>query len=797
MIKNNFKTAWRNLLNNKLFSALNIFGLAVGLGVSFLLALFIIQERAFDAFPNRDRIFRYLAHINYEGNDMLLASVPNAVGPTVKDNIPEVELSARALLNDFGDNANISVGNDAFIESRLYWADPEIVEIFDLHFIHGDRKTALNAPNAVLLSASKAKQYFGDKNPVGMAIELNRNTTLNVTGVYADLPTTSTFDAELIGAYSTTGFARRNTWDNASFETWIMLRDADDRQKVETYLPKMIEEHVEADRRYFSLALQPLEAVHLNSSEIDAYSDRKGDAAQLQQLTYLAIALLLMAAINYMNLATARAQQRGKEVGISKALGANRQGLLGKFYIETALLTWIAVVFGIVFTVLGIPVFNALSGKTLVYATLAHPVFWIGLPVFWLSLTLIAGLYPAIILSAYTPLEALQKGKAARTGSALFRRVLVVVQFSASIILIVGVIIMYLQMDFVSKRKLGYNPENVIVIGLSSAQNKQEFDALKNQIGALGQTQGMVLSQAFPGKGESGRSIHKDDADKQGAWLSSNRIIGDIQQVLQLDVLAGRMIKDRLSGDTTETGTPVVEVVLNKYAVDYLGLTPEEAIGKRVLADLGDHSTIVGVVDNFNYASLHSPVGAYAFTNASESIRYLMVRFSTGDLRETLRQYEAAYKKVLPDAPFDYTFLDSHLKSRYLADQQTAKVLLVFSILAVFIGCLGLFGLAAFTAEKRTKEIGVRKVLGATVPSLVRLLSIDFIKLVVVAFIVACPMAYWGFNKWLDNFAYRIDIQWWMFGIAGLVAIVIALVTVSSQAIKAALANPVESLRDE
>ncbi|MGK9118153.1 ABC transporter permease [Olivibacter jilunii] len=797
MIKNYLKTAWRNLWTSKLFSALNIFGLALGLSVTLLLALFIIQEQSFDAFPNKEKIFRYLAHINYEGNNMIWAGVPNSIGPTVQRNISEVTLSARTLLNGFGENANITVGHDAYIENRLYWADPDILDIFNFRFIHGNQKTALDEPNTIVLSETKARQYLGSENPVNKTIELGRNTTLKVTGVYADLPITSTFDAELIASFSTTGYSKNITWDNASFETWIMLKKTDDYRKVNAYLPQMIKEHVGVEGTYYTLSLQPLAEVHLNSTGINSYSNRKGDAAQLRQLTYLAIALLLMAAINYMNLATARAQQRNKEVGISKALGASRRTLLGKFYTETAVLTIIAISIGLMLAIIGIPLFNALSGKTLIYNTLSHPVFWIGLPLLWLTLTLVSGLYPALLLSSYTPLEAFQRGKAVKIGSAFFRQALVVLQFTASIVLIVGVVIMHQQMDFMSHRKLGYNPENVIAIGISSLKDEQELDALRNQIGALAPTQSMVLSQAFPGKGESGHPLRKNETDKHGPLFYANRVDGDIESVLQLKLLAGRMVKPRLASDTTKNGEWIFEMVLNKRAVDYLDLTPAEAIGTKPLAGLGDNTYVVGVVENFNYSSLHNPIGAYAFTNTPQALRYLLVRFTTGDLKSTLSQYEASFKKIVPDAPFDYTFLDSHLKSLYLNDRQTASILLAFSVLAVFVGCLGLFGLAAFTADRRTKEIGVRKVLGATVSSLVRLLSVDFVKLVVLAFVIACPLAYLAFNKWLEGFAYRIDIEWWMFALAGVAATIIALITVSWQAIRAAIADPVNSLRDE
>lgn len=792
MVTNYFRIAWRNLRKNKLFGALNILGLSVGLMVTLLLTLFIIQEQSFNSVPNRDHIFRYLAKLNYDGNEVTWAGVPNAVGPTVAENRPEVVRTARTILNDFGENANIVVSQQAFIEPKLYWCDPEIIDIFAVDLLHGDPASALAAPNSVILSASTARKFFGSENPVGKTIELNRTQSLTVKGVYADLPSTVSFDAELIGSYSSTGFHRRgNTWDNASFETWVQLEKPADRAKLEAYFPALLDQNVPKENQYFSLAMQPLDEVHLHSEGIDTYSDRKGSAGQLTQLSYLAMALLLMAAINYMNLATARAQQRSKEVGVSKTLGATRSGLVGKFYAETGVVTLIAIVIALLLAVMAIPLFNQLSGKTLEYQTLLHPVFLFGLPLVWLVLTLIAGFYPAMMLSSYAPMETLQKGMANRSGSAQFRKALVVVQFAASIVLIVGVLVMHRQLDYISQHNLGYNPENVMAIGLGSIKGQEEMDALRNEIGALPQTQATVISQAFPGRGESGRSLHKDDSDTQGTMLRSNRVIGDLQDVLQLNILAGRMIKERHPEDT------LTEVVLNRYAVEYLGLAPEEAVGRRVQADLGNNTYIVGVVDNFNFASLHTPVAAYAFTNAPESIRYLMVRFTTGDLRETIRQYERAYKQAVPDSPFDYTFLDSQLQSRYREDQQASAVLLAFSILAIFIGCLGLFGLAAFTAEKRTKEIGVRKVLGASVTSVVKLLSADFVRLVLLAFVVASPIAYWLFSKWLDNFAYHIDIPWWVFAVAGLAAVLVALATVSWQAIRAAVANPVDSLRDE
>lgn len=791
MLKNYLKIAWRNLQKNKLFSLLNIFGLSLSLCIFLLLSLFIIQERSFDDLPHQDKIFRYLAHLDYDGNKMDFGTVPNAVGPAIQTSFPEIRYSARALLNDFGQNANINVGADTYIESRLYWADPDIVNIFGIQLINGDPQSALQAPNTVLLSESKARQYFGNEDPVNKTIDINRSQTLTVAGVFKDLPKTLTFDADMIASYSSTGFHRRgDTWDNASFETWIMLDKAENASRIKQSLSKILDQHVEPANQYFSLSLQALGDVHLNSAGIQAYSKRLGDGSQLRQLSYLAIALLLMAAINYMNLATARAQQRAKEVGVNKTLGAKRSSLIARFYTETFLLAGISILLGCVLSLIGIPLFNRLSGKELEYSSLLNPLFLMGLPVLWVAISLLSGIYPALILSSFNPLQALQKGREQRVGSILLRKSLVVLQFSASIILIVSILVMYRQMNFVRQQKLGYNPENVMAIGLSSIKSDEEFDYLRNNITSLANVEEVSQAQAIPGKGESGHYLHKDSED-QGMWLSSNRIIGDVGDVLQLNLIAGSTLLER-----KQPRDSLNRVVLNKYAVDYLGLTPEDAIGQKVNFGI-PNCYISGVVENFNFLSLHNPMGAYAFTNAPESIRFLMVRFKTGDLHQSIAQFEAAFKKSVANAPFDYQLLDSHLDQLYRADRQTASIILSFSLFAVLIGCLGLFGLAAFTAEKRVKEIGVRKVLGASVQSIVSLLSIDYVRLVSIAFLIACPIAFWLANKWLENFAYHIELSWWIFAAAGLAAIAIALLTVSFQAIKAALANPVTSLRNE
>ncbi len=791
MLKNYLKIAIRSLVKNRLFSLLNVFGLAISLCVVLLLTLLIIQERSFDQIKDKEKVFRFIADLNFNGEKMVFGATPNAVGPTMKERFPEIKYAARSLLNGFGENADIQVENNSYIENRLYWTDPEILRIFDIRLIEGDPAQVLKAPNAVLLSQSKAHQYFGDGEAVGKSIQFNRSQSLEVTGVYEDLPATSTFDADLIASYSSTHFHRQgNTWDNASFETWILLDRSESAEKIAGQLQKVLDQHIPRENQYFSLKLQPLSDIHLYSQGIESYSGRKGDSRQLEQLGFLALALLVMAAINYMNLATARAQQRAKEVGVSKTLGANRAGLIGRFYLETTMLCALALISGILLCLLSIPFFNLMTGKELQYATLLNPVFLIGIPLLWLGVSLLSGIYPAVILSSFNPLKALHSGRDQKIGSIILRKSLVIVQFCASIVLIIMVTVMYRQMQYVSQLKLGYNPEQVIAISLNSLKSNEETQFLQNNIKALPGVEGISLAQAIPGKGEAGQTLQKSETDN-GIWLSTNRFEGDVREMLQVNVLAGTSkLEKKKEGDS------IHQVIINKYAADYLGLTPEEAIGKKI--DYGIANCFIsGVVDNFHYRSVHNPIGAYLFTNAPESIRYLLVRFNGTELQKRIAQFEQSFKKSVPDAAFDYELLDSQVAQLYRSDRQNASIMLSLSVFAILISCLGLFGLAAFSAEKRIKEVGIRKVLGASVASIVALLSTDFIRLVGISFLLACPIAIWMVNSWLNNFSYHIEPVWWMYAIAGVAAIVIALLTVSYQAIKAGMNNPVESLRDE
>jgi putative ABC transport system permease protein len=799
MLKNYLKIAWRGLLKNRLFTFLNLVGLATGLAVALLLTLYVKDEFQFDRYHSKaDRIYRVIVHATFDGKTMVWGNAPNAVGPAMKSEVPSVEQQVRLLRHNFGETAFVNSTDKKFAEKNFYWADGSLFDLFDIPLIHGNPKTALDGPHKVVVSQATANRYFGDENPVGKVLYVDSKDTLRVTGVYQTFPGTSTLDADLIGSFSSVRWAQHASWGNASFETFLLLNPKATMAQVEQQMSVVLTKHVPKQDQWFTLSLQPLTDIHLHSADIMKSDTRVGDVRQVKILLILAIVVLLIACINYMNLATAKAQIRFREVGVIKTVGASMKHLVTRFYLETGLMVCIALLLGVGIVVLALPFFNQLTGKQLPFTSLLMPEIVGSLLLIGLLITLIAGSYPAFYLSSFSPKYLLSTTFRNQSGAGLFRRSLVVVQFTASVILMVCTFIFYQQLRYIQNQKLGYEPTQVVAITTAAAKDKSQLDALMNDFRSLSTVVDVCRAQTFPGAAGSGRSLTKPNASgnatDQGMAVQTNRVGNEFMNVLGLKLLAGRTlpaIKD--PKDTT------IQVVLNKTAVTYLGFTPEKAIGQKVrnLFD-GDRTEIVGVVDDFHFESLHTPIGAYAFHNAdTEGRPYLLVKTRTGQLAETMRQLEQVFRKDLPDSAFEFTFLDDYLNSLYRTEQRTAQVVMIFSALAILIACLGLFGLAAFTAEQRTKEIGVRKVLGASVGSIVTLLSKDFMKLVVVAILIASPIAWYAMNQWLSDFAYKITIDWWVFLLAGLLAVGVALLTVSFQSIKAALTNPVKSLRSE
>src|SRR5665213_1117664 len=791
MIKNYFKTAWRNLKAHRLFTLLNIAGLSIGLAISVLLYMFIVSEYSFDSmYKNEKNIYRVLATSDSYGT---MSASPNAVAPAISANIPEVKYAARMLKHDFGTSAFIKTNNHDFVEKYFYYCDSSIFKIFDVPFVTGNPATALSRPNTVVLSEKTAKIYFGNVNPVGKTIVVDNYYTFEVTGVYKDFPQNSTLDCNVIASFSSNNFSKYNSWSNASFETYCLLNDHANISTVDKKMQQLMDKNVAKEDRWYSLSLQPLGKVHLYSAGYTgSYSSRNGDIKEVRNLSFLVILILLIACINYMNLSTARSQKRAKEVAINKTLGASMRNIVFRFYSETAILTLIALLIGIVLAVFALPVFNNITGKELSLGSIINFKFLAGIFLMWLGITVVSGSYPAIYLSRFSPKLVLQQSFQKGNTSAYIRKGLVVLQFACSVILIFGVIVIYQQMQYVQNKNLGFQPDNVVAINATAATSKSQIISLMNDLKSQPNVLAVTRAQAYPGMETSGRSIYKNESDKNGLNIQTNHSQEGIVDVLKLKLLAGTDLPVKVEGDST------VHIILNKKAVDYLGFTPEQAIGKKVKMQFGNNAYITGVADNFNFASLHEPMGAYAFNDATmEPKPFFLVRFKTNDLPKTMEKFESSFKKAIPETAFDFTFLDQYLNTLYASEHRMSIVTLIFSILAIIVACMGLFGLAVYTAEQRTKEIGVRKILGASVTGITVLLSKDFLKLVIISIVIAAPISWWMMTKWLQGFAYKIKLSWWAIIVAGCIAIIIALITVSFQAIKAAVANPVDSLRSE
>lgn len=794
MLKNFIKISWRRIKADKTFSFINILGLSIGLTITILLFLFVLQERSFDKmYANKDRIFRVIFNTSQERNNEVWATVPAALKPAAANEIPEIQESARLWDHDFGKTASIEANNQQFTEQKLYYADAEFLDIFQPEFIYGNSKDALVRPNTIVVSESTAEKYFGKTNPIGQTIGIDNKKKMEITGVYKDFPANSSLDGNMIASFNSVGFYDNPTWGNASFETYFLLNENANREQVTKKMQQLVDTNVEKEHQWYTLSLQPLEKMHLFSADIkSAYSSKTGSIEEVRNFSLLANLILLIACINYMNLATARSQKSTKDVGINKTLGASSKMLILRFFTETGFVTLLSIFFASIFTVLAIPFFESIVGVNLSTKFLWSLEFAIAIIAIWLITTLIAGSFPAFHLSKFSPMEVIRSGTKKNNFTAILRKGLVIIQFSASVILIISAIVIYNQLEFMRNKNLGYNPDNTVAISIAAVNSENEKQTLITEFESLSEVSSTTMAQGFPGISVSGRSLYRNMNSNEAMSLQTNRTTGGIVETLQLKLLAGKDLPA-----TKQEGDSIVDVVLNRKAVEFLGMEPQEAIGKNLIAQLGPNAYVIGVVDDFNFSSLRSPIGGYAFNNGLEPLQYMLVRFKSDELPATLDKFRNKFTEVIPSSAFDYTFLDKNVEQMYARDRRTATVALIFAGLAIFVACLGLFGLAAFMAEQRTKEIGIRKILGASVTGIVGLLSKDFVKLVFIALIIAFPLAYWLAYNWLQEFVYRIEINWQIFLYAGLVALLIAITTVSFQALKAAISNPVNSLQND
>ena len=818
MLRNYLKIAWRNLAKNKVFSFINIFGLSVGLTCCILISLYIYHEISYDTYhKNANRIFRLGTVFIDQGVGEPGANTSAPLGKLIQQEYPEVEASAR-LLNLFRDDKTLLqvTGNDSklksFYETKGFLADSNFFQILTYYFKEGDAKTALLEPNSVVISEEIAQKLFGKESAINKIVWIrsstNGDTSFRVTGVFSNPPGPSHLDARFFMSFKG-GRMNRFANDNPSllnnnmFYTYLLLKNSSDGNKLAAKFPGFVQRHLGnelkqmgKERKYF---LTPVPDIYLSGIAKNSII-AGGSKTTLFILGSIAILTLLIACINFMNLSTANSAKRAAEVGVRKVLGAQKQSLLRQFLGESLIMAGIALILALVFSFLLLPVFEQVSGKTLIISFEQKII--LGGSFFLLALItgLLAGSYPAFYLSSFRPIKVL-KGKFSNSLAAIsLRKGLVVFQFIISIVLIIASIVIAKQMGYMQQKDLGFQKEQQIVIPLRTSMAKNSVQTFKDEISNNTSISSIGTSMAYPGifNPQDWLMYRQGQTMNNSKTVYINLVDNSFLQTLGVKVVAGRLFSKEFAADT------LTSFVINEEAVKEFGFaSPQDAVGKWLAADWdGEQNrfTIVGVVRNFHFKDLHESIEPFAFrfyNDADAGFNYLIAHSNGVNIKQTLSVLENTWKQLNPNEPFEYSFLDQDFQKNYESESKQASLINYFTIIAIIISCLGLFGLATFTTEQRRKEIGIRKVLGASVSGLVTLLSKDFLRLVIIAVIIASPLAWYAMHKWLQNFAYQTSITWQVFALTALIAVVIAFVTISFQAIKAAIVNPVRSIRTE
>lgn len=805
MIRNYFKIAWRNLIKNKGFTAINIIGLSLGIGCFVMISMFVIDELSYDRFHEKaDRIYRINSDIIFGGTEMSMAVSSDPMGETLKRDYPEVEQYVRFYASQ-GPKL-IKKGNEFISERAIAHADSTLFDVFTFPAIIGDTKTALVEPNTVVITETAAKRYFGSAElAMGEMLETDDNdkTLYKVTAVIEDIPKNSHFNFDFFFSMANVNYDFGNYLSH-NFHTYVLLKEGSDYKAFNTNFKDIIDKYLipqaaqfmeiksmedfEASGNKLEYSLVPLTNIHLYSSRGMELSPN-GNIQYVYIFSAAALFILLIACINFMNLTTARSSGRAKEVGIRKVLGSEKKALIWQFLTESILISSLALIVGLLFVWLSLGWFNGISGKEMLLTSLLSPKFLIFLFILPFVVGGLAGVYPAFFLSSFKPIKVL-KGKLSTSHKKnTLRNFLVVFQFATSIILIVGTIVIYKQINHIQSANVGFNKDQVLVVS-NNGIPQETRQSLKNEIEQLTE----VKSASFAGFLPVSSSSRSDTTFSTESVMTESN--GFNMQYWQVDYnyleTIGMEMKDGRNF-SREFGSDSTAIILNETAAKLTGF--ENPIGKK-LYNSPDVYTIIGVVKNFNYESLRKNVGALSFRLGNNNWE-TAYRFNTSNISGLLSTIENKYKAIAPGMPFKYEFLDKAFDDMYRQERRVGTVALAFALLAMIIACLGLFGLATYIAEQRTKEIGIRKVLGASVTNIVRMLSKDFVKLVMLAFVIATPIAWWFMNTWLQDFAYRIELSWWIFAVTGLVALIIALFTLSFQAVRAAIANPVKSLKTE
>jgi len=793
MLKNYLKIAFRNLWKHKVFSFINIMGLTVGMSACFMIFLYVNFELKYDAFNLKaDRIYRLVTDIKTPSETINTGVTSWAYGPNIKNDFPEVEAYTRIS----GGSFLVRKGDIKFQEEATAFADSSLFRVFDFKLIKGDAKTALKDQLSIVFTEKAAKKYFGDTDPIGQTLLLSgEGLPAIVTGVMENIPENSQIKADMFVSMST--LTQRfnkgldEQWGNFGASTYLLLKPGTTGKALEKKFPAFMKNRagklMTELNMHYTLLLEPLRDVHLLSTRGSA---EPGSMNNVYVFSVVAIFILLIACINFVNLTTARSVERAKEVGIRKVVGAPRALLARQFISESILLCLIAFVFAFVLSAALIPLFNNLAGKIISEGIFSN---WPFIGLLFLSAILIgivAGSYPALVLSSFEPVVVLKGRFTTSVKGILLRKGLVTVQFGISIALIIATMVVYTQMSFMRNRDLGFTKDQMMVVNSEGDPKKNAFKESLNDLSGVKST---AVSSSVPGGGNPGAysEIENKSGDLQVANLDLYFVDFDYIPQFNLKMVAGRAFSKEFGTDTTQA------MVINEAAAKLFGYSSaDQAIGRR-FKQWGREGKIVGVVKDFHFRALQEKIKPLTMRIEPRQSDLVSIKIDGGNIKEAVAAIETKWKSAMPDRPFSYYFMDEFFDRQYRSEERFEKLFFNFAILAIFISCLGLLGLASYSTTQRTKEIGVRKVMGASIGSIVGLLSKDFLKLVLIAFLIASPIAYYGMYRWLENFAYKTDIQWWVFVAAAVLSTVIAFATVSYQSIKAALMNPVKSLRSE
>jgi len=803
MYRSYFKIGWRNLLKNKAHFVINTTGLALGIATCLIISMFVVDELSYDHFnENADRMARIVLKGKVNGEVIKEAVTPAPVGPTLKEEFPEVEQATR--LRRVG-SPKIQYKNTTYRNSQLAFVDPNFFEVFTIPLLEGDPHTALKDPNTIIITREESLKYFGDEDPINKVLEFkDQGAQLKVTGVIERVPANSHFHFDMFASMTGLDDAKVDNWMASNYFNYVVLAKGTDFKVFESKLPDIVTKYMGPQVEQIGMTyekfkengneigffVQPLTDIHLHSDFASQTElEPGGDLKSVYIFGAVALFMLLIACINFMNLSTAAATKRSKEVGVKKVLGSQARQLIQQFLTESFISTCVAMLFALALTVMALPIFNHLSGKSLEANFLLKPEVVIALAMLGLVITFLAGSYPAFFLSSFRPIAALKNKVAGGGRSKGIRSGLVVFQFVISAALIVAIIIVNQQMSYIQMKEVGYDRDQIMVLRESYLLGNKE-SVFRDQILAEPGVSSITMSGFMPAGPTDNNMMGVYPGEQQEA-IRRTLVYNIDEQYLStmgMELVTGRNFSATPAADS-------LHAIINETAVRIFGLG-ENPIGQVLTADGGKRKlTVIGVVKDFHFRSLHEAIAPLIMLN--NPYGGLIIRTNTKDVAALVASISTKWQAFETGEPFSYAFLDDLYNETYVVEQKMGDVLKIFGLLTILVACLGLFGLVTFTAEQRVKEIGIRKVLGANVSQIVSLLSRDLILLVAISFIIAFPLGFYLMDKWLQDFAYRIEIRWWVFVLAGSATILIAFLTMSVKTIKSALINPVDSLRSE